>query len=129
MQKIFIFSRRSIPRRQSGSHKLTAIRGGEIDVYEMKGVKIVIANGKGVSVFTLEGLKNEGLAGYAWLFKKGTNVEMGLKLIDDEKPEHYTLAPTRNMPLDEYKGLLEKMGIKCSKYLKIKKDGSMERTA
>lgn len=113
----------------SSSHKLTAIRVGEIDVYEMKGVKIVTANGKGVSVFTLQGLKDEGLTGFAWLFAKNTQVEPGLKLIDDNKPEHYTIAPVRNMPLDEYKGLLEKMGVKCSKYFKIKKDGKMERTA
>lgn len=60
---------------------------------------------------------------------KNTAIEFDLTLIDDEKPEHYTLAPCRNMPLDEYKSILEKMGLKCSKYLKIKKDGSMEITA
>jgi hypothetical protein len=79
--------------------------------------------------FTLDGLRAEGLTGHAWKFNKDTLIEAGLKLIDDEKPEHYTLAPTRNMPLDEYKGLLEIMGLKCSKYLKIKKDGSMEVAA
>lgn len=113
----------------SSSHKLTAIRVGEIDTYEVDGVKMVIANGKGVSGFTLAGLQDEGLTGFAWLFPKGTMVELGLKLVDDDKPEHYVLAPVTNMPLEKYKSLLEKMGEKCSKHLKIKKDGTMERTA
>lgn len=112
----------------SSSHKLTAIRVGEIDVYDLQGVKMVIANGKGVSGFTLRGLHEEGLTGFAWLFQKGTMVEPGLKLVDDEKPDHYVLAPVTNMPLDQYKSLLEKMGRKCSKHLKIRKDGTMERT-
>jgi hypothetical protein len=128
-QDFFIFPEDVYRVGNFSSHRLTALRGGEVDIYEMKGIQMVIANGKGVSVFTIKGLKDEGLTGYAWLFTKGTSVEHGLKLIDDNKPEHYTLAPFSNMPLDEFKGLLEKMGMKCAKYLKIKKDGSMERTA
>lgn len=113
----------------SSSHKLTAIRIGEVDTYELKGVKMVTANGKGISVFTLKGIEKEGLTGYAWLFAKDSIVDTGLKLVDDNKPEHYILAPTRNMPLGEYKSLLEKMGLKCAKYLKLNKDGSIVRTA
>ena len=113
----------------STSHKLTAIRVGEVDVYEVDGVKTVIANGKGISGFTLRGLQDEGLTGFAWLFPQGTMVEPGLKLVDDDKPEHYVLAPVANMPLEEYKRLLENMGRKCSKHFKIRKDGTMERTA
>ena len=37
-----------------------------------------------------------------------------------------TICNYPRMPLDEYKGLLEKMGLKCTKYLKIKKNGVME---
>ena len=113
----------------ASSHKLSALRVGEVDVSEVDGVMMVIANGKGVSGFTLRGLQEEGLTGYAWLFPQGTLVEPGLKLVDDDKPEHYVLAPVANMPLDKYKALLERMGAKCSKHLKIRKDGTMERTA
>jgi len=35
-----------------------------------KGLKMVVANGKVISIFTLNGLKNEGLTGFAWKFKK-----------------------------------------------------------
>ncbi len=128
-QEFYIFPEEVYRVGNSSSPKMAALRVGEIDVYEMKGVKMVVSNGKGISVFTLEGLKKEGLTGFAWKFNKNTAIEFGLKLIDDEKPEHYTLAPCKNMPLDEYKGLLEKMGLKCAKYLKIKKDGTMEITA
>lgn len=62
-------------------------------------------------------------------FTESTAVEPGLKLVGDDEPEHYVLAPVTNMPLDEYKGLLEKMGLKCEKYLRIKKDGTMEAIA
>ena len=113
----------------SGSHKITSIRPGEIDVYEMKGVRMVVANGKGISVFTKKGLEAEKLTGYAWLFLKNIAIENGLKLIDDEKPEHYTLAPIKNMPIDEYKSLLTKMGVKCDKYLKLNKNGSIVKIA
>ena len=88
---------------------------------------MVIANGKGISVFTKKGLEVEKLTGFAWLFIKGTKLEAGLKLIDDEKPEHYTLAPEKNMSVEEYKSLLAKMGVKCDKYLKLNKNGTMVR--
>jgi hypothetical protein len=39
------------------------------------------------------------------------------------------LAPATNMSVDHHKGLLEKMGLRCSKYLKIHKDGRMEVAA
>lgn len=126
-QDFYLFPEEVYRVGNSSSHKLSAIRVGEIDTYELRGVKMVVANGKGVSLFTLQGIINEGLTGFAWLFKKGTKVETGLKLIDDEKPEHYTLAPIRNMPLDEYKALLEKMGLKCAKYLKLNKNGNAAR--
>ncbi len=128
-KEFYIFPEEVYRVGNSSSPKMTSLRVGEIDVYELKGVRMVVANGKGISVFTLDGLIGEGLTGYAWKFNKNTPIELGLKLIDDEKPEHYTLAPTKNMLLDEYKSLLEKMGLKCNKYLKIKKDGSMEITA
>lgn len=128
-QDFYIFPEEVYRVGNSTSPRMSALRVGEINIYELKGVKMVIANGKGISVFTLKGLKEEGLTGFAWKFTKNTVIEPGLKLVDDDKPEHYVLAPIRNMPLDEYKGLLEKMGLKCEKYLRIKKDGTMEAIA
>jgi hypothetical protein len=113
----------------STSPRMSALRVGEVLTYELRGVRMVVANGKGISVFTLKGLKEEGLTGFAWKFDRNTPVEPGPVLIDNEKPEYCVLAPARNRPLGEYKGLLEKMGPKCAKNLRIKKDGTMEVVA
>jgi hypothetical protein len=43
-----------------------------------------------------------------------THPPQGLKLVND-KPGHYCVAPTQNMPVDLYKGLLEQMGLKAQK--------------
>ena len=128
-QDFYIFPEDVYGVGNASSHRLSVLREGEIDTYEIRSVKMVVANGKGVSVFTLKGLQDEGLTGFAWLFARDTTLEHGLKLVDDNKPEHYTIAPVVNMPLDEYKGLLERMGVKCKKYLKIKKGGAMEKIA
>jgi len=125
-EDFYIFREEVYRIGNSSSPKMSALRVGEINIYELKGVTMVVSNEKGISVFTLKGLQDEQLTGFAWQFKENTDVEPGLKLVDDKKPEHYILAPVRNMPLDEYKGLLKKMGIKCTKYLKIKKNGTME---
>jgi hypothetical protein len=92
----------------------------------IKGVTIVVANNNGVSVWTKEGIIEKGLTGYAWLIKNGSSLPFGLKLVNDT-PGHYMLVPIKNMPLDTYKGLLEEMGMKCEKYLQVKKDGTMMR--
>jgi len=129
IEEFYIFPEEVHRVGNSGSHKLSAIRVGEVDTFSMKGVTMVVSNGKGVSLFTLEGIMSEGLSGFAWKFEKLTQVEHGLRLVKDEKPGHYMLAPVSNMPVDQYKGLLEKMGLRCSKYLKIHKDGRMEAAA
>lgn len=127
--EFYIFPEEVYRIGNSGSHRLPVIRATEITTSEIKGVKMVVANNRGVSVYTLEGLKKEQLTGFAWLFKKNTHVVPGLKLVSDDKPGHYVLAPAHSMPIDKYKGLLEEMGIKCNKYFKVKKDGSMVRVA
>lgn len=110
----------------SASHRISVVRQDEVQTTVIKGVTIVIANNNGISVWTKEGIVEKGLTGYAWLIKANTSLPFGLKLVNDT-PGHYMLAPVKNMPLDTYKGLLEEMGMKCEKYLQIKKDGTMVR--
>jgi len=110
----------------STTHKMSVIRQDEILTTVIKGVTIVVANNNGVSVWTKEGIIEKGLTGYAWLIRTGTALPNKLKLVNDT-PGHYMLAPVKNMPLDTYKGLLEEMGMKCEKYLQVKKDGTMVR--
>lgn len=98
----------------------------QVDTYNVNGVTMIVANGKGVSLYTMEKVLEKGLTGFAWKFNKNTQVVPNLKLVNDE-PGHYMLCPIKNMPLDEYKGLLEKMGVSCAKYIKVKKDGTIQR--
>ena len=121
-QEFFVFPEELQRIGNSTSPRLTSIREGEVIIIEMSGVKIVVANGMGVSVWTLEKVIEIGLSGIAWRFEKGTRLPPDLRLVND-KPGHYLIAPVHNMPLDKYKGLLEELGLKCAKYLKVTKEG------
>jgi len=103
-------------------HKLAAVRPTEVDTVVVNGVMMIIANGKGVSLYTLTKIIEKGLTGYAWKFQKYATVIPGLKLVSDE-PEHFMLAPAHNMPVAKYKGLLEEMGLRCCKYCRVKEGG------
>lgn len=91
----------------------------------VQAVPVIVADGNGVSVYTLEGIQRERLTGFAWRFRKGTPVPAGLSVVSDPlKKGHYVIAPVQNMPVDKYKGLLEELGLRCEKFLKIREDGS-----
>jgi len=47
----------------STSPLLHKVRSGEVDVMEMNGVRIILANGKGVSLYNEAGLKEAPLSG------------------------------------------------------------------
>ena len=94
--------------------RLHMVRPSEVDITEINGVKIIIANGRGVSLYTKNELQNTTLTGWVWKFMAHTHVPQGLKLVND-KPGHYCVAPIQNMPVYLYKGLLEQMGMKAQK--------------
>jgi len=100
-----------------GGPRMHMVRPSEVDVTEVNSVKVIIANGRGVSLYTHEELNNTSLTGWVWKFRPNTNVPHGLKLVND-KPGHFCVAPVSNMPVDLYKGLLEQMGIKAEKIWK-----------
>ena len=126
IKEFYLFPEDVYRMGNSTTHRMSVIRQDEIMTTVFQGVTMVIANNNGVSVWTKEGIIEKGLTGYAWLIKAGIGLSIGLKLVSDT-PGHYMLAPIRNMPLDTYKGLLEEMGVKCEKYLQVKKDGTMVR--
>jgi hypothetical protein len=90
------------------------VRASEVDLTEINGIKIVIANGRGVSLYTKEELETTTLTGWVWKFRAKTPIPFELKLVND-KHGHYCVAPIMNMPVDYYKGLLEKMGMNAEK--------------
>lgn len=126
IKEFYLFPEDVYRMGNSTTHRMSVIRQDEILTMKMKGVTMVVANNNGVSVWTKEGIIEKKLTGYAWLIKTGTSLPIGLKLVNDT-PGHYMLAPIKNMPIDTYKGLLEEMGLKCEKYLQVKKDGTMVR--
>jgi hypothetical protein len=46
--------------------------------------------------------------------QKGAYVPGDLKIVADGK-DHYVIAPSRSMPLDKYKGLLEEMAMSATR--------------
>ena len=105
----------------STSARISKVRPREIQTIEVNGIVSIVANGAGVSLFNKDGLdKNQHLTGWVWEIKQGTHFPVGLKLIKDTigSPGHHMLAPSRNMPLSQYIGLLEQVAISCQKIYK-----------
>lgn len=92
-------------------------RPKDVDTTEINGILVVIANGKGISLSTKDRIESTPMSGWVWKIPKGTSVPVGLKLLND-RPGHYSIAPTSNIPLDEFKGLLSKLALKCQKVFK-----------
>ena len=100
------------------SPRLTHVRRPkDIDTIEINGIAVVVANGKGISLATKDRLDKTPVGVWVWKIAKGTQMPIGLKLIND-RPGHYSICPQSNMPLDEFIGLLSKLAIKCQKVLK-----------
>lgn len=98
--------------------RLTNIRRPkDVDTIEINGVLVVVANGKGISLSTKQRLDSTPMSGWVWKIPRHTVVPSGLRLIND-RPGHYSICPVANMPLDEFKGLLAKLAMKCQKVFK-----------
>jgi len=106
----------------ASSPKLSNVRSRDVNVREMNGIKVVVANGKGISVYDRSGINESPMTGWVWKFPANTNPPLGLKLVQD-KPHHYCIAPTHNMPVDKFKGLLEEMALKAQRV--FKKEGKV----
>ncbi|MDN3637661.1 hypothetical protein QWY82_02460 [Simiduia curdlanivorans] len=98
----------------STSPKLSNVRPKDIDTTEINGIRVIIANGKGISVFDKEGINESPMTGWVWRFPPNTKPPIGLKMVHD-KPHHYCISPTQNMPVDKFKGLLEEMALKATR--------------
>lgn len=106
----------------TNSPKLSNIRPRDINIINVNGVPVVVANGKGISVFDKEGIALSPMTGWVWRFSPNTRFPLGLKLVQD-KPHHFCIAPAHNMPLDKYKGLLEEMALSAKRI--FKKEGKL----
>lgn len=102
--------------------KFARVRSKDADTITINGILMVIANGKGVSVFDRNGIIQSPKIGWVWRFVPQTALPPGLELIEEE-PNHYCLAPTQNMPVNKYKGLLEELALKANRM--FKKEGRL----
>jgi hypothetical protein len=96
----------------STSPRMAHVRSTDVDTMVVNDIVVVIANGKGVSVFDKKGIEERPETGWVWRLSFNVTLPTGLKLVND-RPHHYTVAPTQNMPVDKYKGLLEELGLKA----------------
>jgi hypothetical protein len=88
----------------------------------VNGIAVVIANGKGISVFDLDAITHAPFEGWVWKLSFNIALPAGLKLVND-KPGHYCIAPITNMPVGKYKGLLEELGLLATRV--VKKQGKL----
>lgn len=101
----------------SGPRLTNVRRPKDVDTTEINGICVVIANGKGISLSTKSRLDKTPMSGWVWKIGRGTQMPVGLKLIND-RPGHYAVCPISNMALDEFIGLLSKLALKCQKVFK-----------
>lgn len=99
------------------SSLLSRVRRSDVDMRVANDIPVVIANGRGVSVYTEEQLKKAPLTGWVWRFPPGIRLPEGLRMVND-RPGHYCVAPARDMPADLYVGLLEAMAIHATRVWK-----------
>jgi len=105
----------------ASSPLLTRVRAGEVDTKKVNGITIIVANGKGISLYNKIGLGLAPLSGWVWEIKSNTSLPIGLKLIKDERPQgHYSLCPAKNMPVSKFVSLLEDVLMHCKKSFKKK---------
>ena len=104
------------------SPKLNNVRSQDVDTYENNGILLVMANGKGVSLFNLQELQRREthLSGWVWKIPQGTSPPTGLAVRPDPtSPGHFFLCPVSVMNMDRYRALLSELVLHCERTRKI----------
>ena len=116
-QSFFIIPEDVFRLGNAQSPRLGNVRARDVDTVVLNGILVVIANGKGISVFDETGIAESPFEGWVWRLPAAVQLPSGLQLVND-KPHHYCIAPARNMPVDKYKGLLEELGLRAERIVK-----------
>lgn len=90
----------------------------DVVILRQGGIDVVIANGNGFSAFDHITKVMSKPGRKIWRIRKGVPLPPELKLVKDKRPGHeghYMIAPARNMPLKQYLGVLEQLGLDRSK--------------
>ena len=79
-------------------------------VVDRGGIKIVLADGNGFSAFNRITRIMKVRGKNIWRIRKGSPLPEGLKLVKDlTSKDHFMLAPSVDMPVRKYLGLLEEL--------------------
>ena len=101
----------------ASTSRLSNVRPRDVDTVQINGITMIVANGKGISVFDKTGINESPMTGWVWRFPPNTTPPVGLRFVQD-KAHHYCIAPVQNMPIDKYKGLLEEMALRATRVFK-----------
>lgn len=66
----------------SSGARLSHVRSRDVDVTQINEIAVVVANGKGISVFDKEGIMRSPMSGWVWRFPSNTILPAGLKLVN-----------------------------------------------
>lgn len=108
----------------STSPQMAKVRAGEITLIEVNGINVIVADGKGVSLYNKAGLEKSSLTGWVWELRAGVALPPDLYLRPDPDPNkagHYFCCPRRNVPVSVYVGQLEQIAMHCAKIYQRKK--------
>ena len=120
-EKLYILQEDLYRIGNSSSSKLADVRQGEITTSRINGIKTIVANDKGVSLYNKQGLDDAPLSGWVYEIKAGGVLPFGLKLWKDPQIDgHYHVCATNNMSFHKYVGLLEELATHCNKIFKKK---------
>lgn len=93
------------------------------NTYEENGMVWIRAGLHGVSLFTLEGIKEKmqyfDPNDMVWQLPQTIRVSFGLGIKNDHG-HHYVIHPLQNMPLDEFKGKVAELAKQAKAFIKVK---------
>lgn len=97
--------------------RLNHVRSRDINTTAFGREFMVIANGKGVSVYDRKGINESPMNGWVWRISANTRLPSGLILVQDKK-HHFCIAPQHNMLLSRYKQLLDQLSPRAQRIAK-----------
>lgn len=106
----------------STSSRMDHVRNVDVDVYPINGILMVRANGRGISLGTLEYLQKLQFEGWLWKIPATAPLATGLLLRPDPNPAkqgHFFLCPASDMSMDKYRALLSELALRCERTQKL----------
>ncbi len=121
-QFLYLFAEDLYRLGNATSPKLNHVRPRDVDTYEINGILMVRANGKGISLFNLSELqrRQSSLSGWIWKIPQRAVPPSGLALCPDPATAgHFFLCPVSAITMDRYRALLSELVMHCERTTRI----------